>query len=159
MKEAINVNIGQQAFVMDKDACERLSAYLADVRARLGVDTDETMNDIETRFAEIFNEMRPSPAFVVTLDMVGRAIRRMGSPEEFGPAQSERQEQCKSHILKGIRRSRKNRSIAGVCGGLAEAFGFNATVLRLGTLMLMLCGGLSVWVYIILWIVIPEADK
>ena len=46
--------------------------------------------------------------------------------------------------------------IAGVCGGLAEFFHVDTTVLRLITLFLILFGGLSIWAYIILWIVIPE---
>jgi phage shock protein PspC (stress-responsive transcriptional regulator) len=43
-----------------------------------------------------------------------------------------------------------------VCGGLAEFLGIDATILRLVTLFLILFGGMSLWIYIILWIVIPE---
>ncbi|MDE5708651.1 MAG: PspC domain-containing protein [Alistipes sp.] len=49
--------------------------------------------------------------------------------------------------------------VAGVCGGLAEYFGLDASLLRIATAILILLGGLSLWVYIILWILVPKAPK
>lgn len=49
--------------------------------------------------------------------------------------------------------------VAGVCGGLAEFFGLDTALLRIATLILILFGGLSLWVYIILWIIVPQAPK
>lgn len=161
MKETINVNIGSQAFTLDKDAYERLSDYFDDVRSRLAENEDDTMNDIEARFAEIFIESRSSSMMVVSLKIVEQAIARMGRPEDFGPERRERNRLANNSgagtgSRRLIRRSRTNRSIAGVCGGLAEYFDIDATAIRLATLLLILFGGLSIWVYIILWIVIPE---
>lgn len=161
MKETINVNIGSQAFTLDKDAYERLSDYFDDVRSRLAENEDDTMNDIEARFAEIFIESRSSSMMVVSLKIVEQAIARMGRPEDFGPERRERNRSANGTCVgtgsrRLIRRSRTNRSIAGVCGGLAEYFDIDATAIRLATLLLILFGGLSIWVYIILWIVIPE---
>lgn len=160
MKETINVNIGSQAFTLDKDAYERLSDYFDDVRSRLAENEDDTMNDIEARFAEIFIESRSSSMMVVSLKIVEQAIARMGRPEDFGPERRERNRSangtCAGTGSRRLRRSRTNRSIAGVCGGLAEYFDIDATAIRLATLLLILFGGLSIWVYIILWIVIPE---
>lgn len=52
-----------------------------------------------------------------------------------------------------------NGLIAGVCGGLAEFFGLDPSLVRIATLILILFGGLSLWAYIILWIVIPQAPQ
>ncbi len=52
-----------------------------------------------------------------------------------------------------------NGMIAGVCGGIAEYFGLDASLVRIATLILILAGGLSLWVYIILWLIIPKAPK
>lgn len=52
-----------------------------------------------------------------------------------------------------------NGIIAGVCGGLAEFFGLDVSLVRVATLLLTIFGGLSLWVYIILWIIIPKAPK
>ena len=49
--------------------------------------------------------------------------------------------------------------IAGVCSGLAEFFGLDVSLIRIATLILILFGGLSIWVYIILWLIVPKAPK
>ncbi len=46
--------------------------------------------------------------------------------------------------------------VAGVCGGIARYFGLSSVTLRLVALFLILFGGLSLWVYIILWIITPS---
>ncbi|GAE16400.1 hypothetical protein IX307_000968 [Bacteroides pyogenes] len=58
---------------------------------------------------------------------------------------------------KKLTRSRKERMIAGVCGGLAEYFGWDVSILRvvyvLATIFTAFAGTI---VYIILWIVMPD---
>ncbi|HIY68487.1 MAG TPA: PspC domain-containing protein [Candidatus Alistipes intestinigallinarum] len=56
-------------------------------------------------------------------------------------------------------RSREECIIAGVCGGLADYFGLDVSKLRIALLVLILIGGLSIWVYIILWLVVPQNPK
>jgi phage shock protein PspC (stress-responsive transcriptional regulator) len=60
-----------------------------------------------------------------------------------------------------LRRSRTNRQIAGVVGGLAEYFGMDATLLRVvyavGSIISAAFPG--VLVYLLLWVVIPEASE
>ena len=52
-------------------------------------------------------------------------------------------------------RSRNERIIAGICGGLADYFGLKVFNVRLALLLLILFAGLSLWVYIILWLIVP----
>ena len=155
MNETINANIGQQAFTLDRDAYDRLTIYLNDVRRHIATDTDEVMRDIEIRIAELFREWLPSSIMVVTLQMVERAIAQIGAPEDFGTAKEYEQHPAKQAIKK-LRRSRSNRSIAGICGGLAEYLGVDATPIRIVMLFLILFGGMSLWVYVIMWLLIPE---
>jgi phage shock protein C len=55
-----------------------------------------------------------------------------------------------------LRRSRSNRMIAGVCGGLAEFFGLGSFWFRLLFIILALPGGLPGLVpYLILWLIMP----
>ena len=56
---------------------------------------------------------------------------------------------------KKLARSRTNRWIAGVCGGLGEYFGVDATVVRLVFIVASLAFGFGLIPYIILWIVMP----
>ena len=58
-----------------------------------------------------------------------------------------------------LRRSVCDRQIAGVCGGLAEYFGMDPTLCRVLYVLASLFTALSgIWVYIILWVVIPERE-
>ena len=59
-------------------------------------------------------------------------------------------------MAKKLFRSRGNKMIAGICGGLAEYFDADPTIVRLIMSLLVLAGGLSIWVYLIAWIIIPE---
>lgn len=59
-----------------------------------------------------------------------------------------------------LRRSRSNRIVAGVCGGLAEFFGLSAFWFRLLFIILLVPGGLPGLVpYLVLWIVVPKAPR
>lgn len=59
-----------------------------------------------------------------------------------------------------LRRSRSNRVIAGVCGGLGEFFGINATWFRLLFVILLLPGGLPGLVpYIVMWVIVPKESR
>ena len=49
--------------------------------------------------------------------------------------------------------------IAGVCAGLSEYLGLDTSLVRIRTLILILFGGLSLWIYIILWLIVPKAPK
>jgi phage shock protein C len=56
-----------------------------------------------------------------------------------------------------LRRSRSDRILAGVCGGLGEFFGIGAFWFRLMFFLLFIPGGLPGFVpYVILWIIIPK---
>jgi phage shock protein PspC (stress-responsive transcriptional regulator) len=59
-------------------------------------------------------------------------------------------------MAKKLYRSRKNRVIAGICGGLAEYFDIDLIIVRLITLILVLSFGAGLIAYIIAWIVVPE---
>ena len=52
-------------------------------------------------------------------------------------------------------RSTNDKMIAGVCGGLADFFGLDPSLVRLVLVIMGLLGGHGVLVYLILWIVVP----
>jgi phage shock protein C len=56
-----------------------------------------------------------------------------------------------------LRRSRSNRVIAGVCGGLGEFFDISATWFRIGFLIALIPGGIpGILLYLLLWLIIPK---
>jgi len=58
-----------------------------------------------------------------------------------------------------LTRSRKDRIIFGVCGGLAEYFGVDAVIIRLAFVIFTIIEWHGILLYIILAIIIPEAEK
>jgi phage shock protein C len=57
---------------------------------------------------------------------------------------------------RALRRSRSNRVLAGVCGGLAEFFGISAFWFRLGFLIALIPGGVpGIALYFLMWLVMP----
>jgi len=59
---------------------------------------------------------------------------------------------------RSLRRSRGNRWIAGVCGGLGEFYGIGAGWFRLAFVIALIPGGIpGLLLYFILWIVVPQA--
>lgn len=59
---------------------------------------------------------------------------------------------------KRFERSRSNRVIAGVCAGLADYFNIDMALMRVLFVVSAMCGGFGFWMYVILWIVIPEEN-
>jgi phage shock protein C len=59
-------------------------------------------------------------------------------------------------MAKKLYRSKKNRMIAGVCGGIAEYFDVDPIIVRLIALILVLSAGGGIVAYIVAWIVLPE---
>lgn len=59
---------------------------------------------------------------------------------------------------KPLRRSRSDRKIAGVCGGLAEHFGLDPTYTRIGYVLLSILSAAfpGTLIYLILWWLVPE---
>jgi phage shock protein C len=56
---------------------------------------------------------------------------------------------------KQLRRSKTDKMIAGICGGLGKYFGLDPTILRLVFVLLMIFAGTGLLTYLIMWLVIP----
>ncbi|MEU2347358.1 PspC domain-containing protein [Modestobacter sp. NPDC049651] len=56
-----------------------------------------------------------------------------------------------------LRRSRTDKVLSGVCGGLAEYTGVDALLWRVGAIALTLAGGSGILVYVLLWLLMPRA--
>ena len=55
-----------------------------------------------------------------------------------------------------LRRSRSDRVIAGVCGGLGRYLGVDPVMLRIAFVLLVVTAGFGILLYLIAWIAIPE---
>ena len=82
--------------------------------------------------------------------------------EEGKGAQGEyREEKEKDYAQKRLIRSKSDRMIFGVCGGLGKYFGVDPTLIRLGFAFLTLLSGIGpgIVVYIIMAIIMPQEDS
>jgi phage shock protein PspC (stress-responsive transcriptional regulator) len=56
-------------------------------------------------------------------------------------------------------RSRRDRVVAGVCGGLAEYLGVDSVLVRIAAVLLVFAGGAGLVLYVIGWIAMPDAPE
>ena len=158
MKKTLQVNIGGRPFIIDEDAYLTLRQYLDEVGIRL--------DDIETRIADLFQETLSSRIQVVNLDAVRHAIAILGSAKEFGepirqttPDSVGEQQPPSPTVKKRFYRSRYDRMLGGVCGGIARYYDLDPLLVRIITLVLGVFTGLAILPYIILWIVAPMEPR
>ncbi|MEE9553031.1 MAG: PspC domain-containing protein [candidate division Zixibacteria bacterium] len=59
-------------------------------------------------------------------------------------------------MVKKLFRSRTDSMIAGVCGGLAEYFDIDSSLVRVGMVLFTVAGGAGIVTYVILWIIVPQ---
>ncbi len=162
MKQTFNVNIGGRGYNIDNDAYELLDKYLNDISSRLSESDVESMDDIESRIADIFDERISSTMQVVTIDMVRRAMAVIGRPDMFGGQKRgfSYQETTYPHEPKRLYRSTDNKVIAGVCGGMGDYFNVDPNLIRvIAAILLFVTVFTASIVYIIMWIVIPQAPN
>jgi len=170
MNKIFNINLGGYPFTIDEDAYKHLSHYLETIHKhfRSSEGYEEITSDIENRLAELFQEEigeRP----ILTLKNVESAIGIMGTPEEFGAVPLEEEAQPKgkgkrkdSNYKTGKRlfRNPDDEVVGGVCSGIAAYFGVQDPLwIRLLWILLTISGGFGIAAYIILWIIVPQAES
>ena len=61
--------------------------------------------------------------------------------------------------MKKLYRSKTNRKICGVCGGIAEYLNTDATLIRLAFVLVGIAAGSGILAYIIMSLIMPEAEE
>lgn len=77
----------------------------------------------------------------------------------LGRAACARSETSPVAAINALRRSRDDRWLGGVCGGLAQVTGLAAWAWRLMFALLVLCAGTGVLVYLLMWILVPQEQE
>ena len=162
MNKTISISLAGFSFIIEEQAYEKLNAYLQALRNSLEKDeADEVMYDIEIRIAEIFRENLDKRE-VVNSDDVEKVIAQIGTPEAIEGQNEENagQETSQEKTRKELFRDMKRGKIAGVCAGLAQYFGMDISLMRIIWILVFIftVGFVSVVAYVILWIVLPEAE-
>ena len=162
MKKTTYINLSGMAFKIEEDAYERLGSYLDAIETRLGQEeASETLNDIESRMAEIFSGVLHLSDKAITIEDVEEVIKTLGNPDDFGvnePENKEKPNRKKKETFKSRRlyRDPNNRILGGICTGLGTYFNIDPVLFRI-LFLLGIFSGVGVIAYIILWIIIPKA--
>jgi len=169
MNKTVTINISGIIFHIDEDAYDKLSKYLSTIKGYFTSNESgsEIIADIEARIAELLQAKVNQFKQVVLMADVDEVINALGKPEEFvdgettnNTSSSSTQSESANYtgpIKKRMFRDPDEKAIGGVCSGVAHYFDIDVVWIRLATFLLIFFGGISLWVYIVLWIVIPEA--
>ena len=161
MNKTIIININGIVFHIEEDAYEVLRSYMTEVKRHFAYspDSEEIVTDIENRLAEMFSErLAEQNKQVIVIQDVNEITQRMGSATEFDL--DDEPDAFQSH---GYRAERKlfrdpdDRVIGGVCAGLGHYFDMEAKWVRLIAFVVTLLWGTGLIVYVILWIILPNA--
>ncbi|GLB51614.1 hypothetical protein NBRC110019_06530 [Neptunitalea chrysea] len=166
MNKTININLGGLFFHIDEEAYFKLQKYLDTIKRSLSSSPgrDEIIGDIEARIAELFSERLMNERQVVSMKDVSEVIDIMGQPEDYMVDEEIfedepiRQKSAPKGTHKQLLRDPDNKYIAGVSSGLSYYFGIDPLWIRLLWVLLVIAGfGSPILLYIILWIIMPEA--
>jgi phage shock protein PspC (stress-responsive transcriptional regulator) len=165
MNKTISINLGGFFFHIDEDAYQKLSRYFDAVKRSLSPDgRDEIVKDIESRVAELFQERLQNEKQVIGVKEIDEVISIMGQPEDYkideDTSSNYNSDYSNSRSYSKTRklyRDRDNSMLGGVMSGLGHYIGVDSLWLRIIMVILFFGFGTGLLIYIILWILVPEA--
>lgn len=169
MKKTFTINLSGTVYHIDEDAYNLLDNYLENLKHyfRKEEGADEIIDDIERRISELCSEKLSSDKNVINIADIENIIAQIGSPEQMGCEGDSASSHTMNEERNNVNEAKKNRRLfrnpddkilGGVASGLSLYFGVDVTIARLLLLLFLVLGcGTLVPVYIICWILIPEA--
>ncbi|MGB3076038.1 MAG: PspC domain-containing protein [Chitinophagales bacterium] len=168
MNKTVTINLSGIVFHIDENAYELLKKYLEKLKAHFSTTQgkEEIIADIESRLAEMFTERNADTNKVIMAADVDEIIMAMGKPEEL-PGNEEEEEKKTTpkadqtiyyeNGRKRFFRNPEDKILGGVCSGISAYFDIDPIYLRLAFGLSIIFAGSGIFLYIILWFIIPEA--
>ncbi len=161
MKQTYSINLGGIVFNIDDDAYHILKKYLEQIEMHFAdaSERQEIMTDIEARISELFQERSKVANRVVDIKDVEKVIEILGDPIEIGETEDGTDPGKKEKFRQSYRRMYRdpdNRILGGVCSGMGAYWQIDPLIFRI-IFVLTIIGFVGPIIYLILWIVIPEA--
>jgi len=156
----VSINLAGMLFHINEDAYQMLSSYLESVGQKFPPEErQDILQEIEARLAELLSGMVTDNKQVIDLDQVKEVIHILGDPEEFEETRENqsKKEEPKMSFNKRLYRDPDNRVLGGVCGGLGAYFNIDPILIRLIFLVIFLAFGTGLIIYLIIWVITPEA--
>jgi phage shock protein PspC (stress-responsive transcriptional regulator) len=160
MDKTININIAGILFQIDEPAYVILRDYLQAInnRFRLVRGGVETIEDIESRIAEIF-ESQKGTAGTISVSNVEAMISILGQPEDFDNNDAEPESFSHTAERKRMYRNPDDSIISGVCGGIGAYLNTDPVLFRLLFVIFTFTFGIGFFLYLALWIALPPANN
>ncbi len=169
MKATEQISVGGYAFTLEQDASQALGKYIAELESHYLQQEGgkEIMEGIEERVAELLLD-KCGNGRVGTLAHVQAVIDVVGRPERIEADDPATEAHAGEKPRKRLFRDIANKSLGGVCSGLAAYLEIEVSWLRIGFIVLTLInflGGMrsGMWsltvpgIYCILWLAMPAA--
>ncbi len=165
MNKTININLGGYFFHIDENAYKKLRRYLDAIAKSLSDDPqgkNEIIADIEARISELLSEKILDARQVVNEQDISDVIKIMGEPEDYTEGEesytdNSYQYSRRKNNSKKLYRDGDDKFLGGVAAGIAHYFDVDVIWIRLAFILLLFGGGFSLLLYIILWVLLPEA--
>ncbi len=162
MKKTLTINLAGLVFHIDEDAYNKLKEYLENIESHISDENEsrEIIRDVEARIAEILTNKKKDNRQVVTLSDIDGIITVMGQPNDFAGDKEEEEKASHTFTQRNYRRMYRDpdhRIIGGVCSGLGAYWSIDPSLIRIVFIVLAIVGMAGILIYLILWIVLPEA--
>lgn len=167
MNKTLTINLAGMVFNIEEDAYQSLQAYLLAIKNHFKNEegSEEIVSDIEARMAELLKARTSDSKQVLVQADIDEAVSIMGRPEDFAGESTNEKTASDSHRSyyygprkRRIFRDAEHKVFGGVCSGISEHFDVDPIGIRLAFVALIFLGfGSGILIYIILWIIIPEA--
>ncbi len=167
MNKVVNINLNGIIISIDEVAYEQLKQYIDALHKHFsGTEgSAEIISDIETRIAELLQLKLTDNYTVILPKDVADVIAVMGNPwqmegeeETQSSTQSSSQNNTQNTVVpKKLKRDPHNKVISGVCGGLGNFLNIDPIIARAGFLISFFVFGSGLLLYLILWVIMPEA--
>ncbi len=165
MNKVVKVSIGNIAFTLEEEAHIAIDKYLNELSLYYEGNESgpEIIDGIEERMAELFVE-KLGKDVIVTLPVAKEVIAILGKPEYFDQEENNRKESRRNNG-KRLYRNVENTVLGGVFGGLGAYFNIDPIIFRVIYVILFVLSFFANWgigtslfiIYVIMWVIIPEA--
>lgn len=166
MNKTISITLNGLNFYVEEQAYAKLDSWLEAIKAHFTGDEDATeiIADIEIRLAEQMAAKITKSKEVITYADIEKIIAEMGTVHDFEAMDGEEKEPMQKNepTAEGPRRLYRNSDdmiIAGVASGIAAYFGIDPVWIRLLFVASIFAGGTGIFLYLVLWIIVPEAKS
>lgn len=157
MEKVFQINLAGMLFTIEEQAYHQLKQYLDKLHVHFAGDS-EIVQDIESRMAELFSKRLVggrSTLFAKDVDEVISVLGHINQMDEQAHAQPKTAYELPKN--RKLRRNPNDQSLGGVCSGLASFFDVDPVLIRVLFVLGVIAYGGGIMLYLILWIVVPEA--